>query len=132
MNLDEIMANVKWLDQNAKSEDILNKGIVLDKLSIQCVYLAEQVADAYSLMNQCEDTYKIAVADYCKNSTEGVAKSEKAAEVEFSQLKRDWTDAKNGYKRLSMFLERIDKVLESARQRISVVKQANLKNMSGV
>jgi len=129
--IDEILSNVKWLDANAKSEDILNKGIVLDKLSIQCVYLAEQVSDAYGFMNNAEDAYKIAVADYCKNSTEGVAKSEKSAEVEFAHLKRGWTDAKNGYKRLSMFLERIDKVLESSRQRISVVKQTGLKNMTG-
>lgn len=129
--IDEILSNVKWLDANAKSEDILNKGIVLDKLSIQCVYLAEQVSDAYGFMNNAEDAYKIAVAEYCKNSTEGVAKSEKSAEVEFANLKRDWTDAKNGYKRLSMFLERIDKVLESSRQRISVVKQTGLKNMTG-
>lgn len=130
--IDEILSNVRWLDANVKSEDILNKGTVLDKLSIQCVYLAEQVSDAYGFMNNAEDAYKIAVAEYCKNSTEGVAKSEKSAEVEFANLKRDWTDAKNGYKRLSMFLERIDKVLESSRQRISVVKQTGLKNLTGV
>lgn len=130
--IDEILSNVRWLDANAKSEDILNKGIVLDKLSIQCVYLAEQVSDAYSFMNNAEDAYKIAVADYCKNSTEGVAKSEKAAEVEHADLKKAWTKAKNDYKRLNTFLERIDKVLESSRQRISVVKQTGLKNLTGV
>jgi hypothetical protein len=42
-------------------------------------------------------------------------------------LRKSYTTAKNGYKRLSVYLDRLDRVIESYRQLISVSK-LDLKN----
>jgi len=128
----QINDNLRWLDQYVKVDNIVDKGMVLDKLSILCVTLSEQVTEAYSLMNELEDEYKTATAQVIKDSEKSVNKAEVEAEVMFADKKRDWTKAKNGYRKLSSYLDRIDKVIESHRQRISVVKAMGLKNMTGV
>jgi hypothetical protein len=89
------------------------------------------VTEAYSLQNILEDEYKHSVAEFRKEYKGGVGKGEIEAEVEFADKKRDWTQAKNIYKKLSMKLDRIDKILESHRQSISVVVKTSLKNMTG-
>jgi hypothetical protein len=130
--LDKIKDIIDWLEERIRSENIVELGMVLDKLSIYSFYLGKMVSDAYELMNECEDDYKHSVARFVKEYEGSLAKAEREAEVEYEEKKRMWTKAKSGYKKLDMFLDRIDKVIESHRQRISVIKQTNLKNITGV
>lgn len=127
-----INKQISWLDDNIHSQDIVSTGKVLDKLSILSEGFGEVVTTAYGLMNELEDDYKHSVAEFRHKSTAGVGKSEIEAEVKFAEKKRDWTQAKNLYKELSMKLDRIDKILESHRQSISVLVKTGVKNMTGV
>ena len=129
--IDDILKNIKWLEDRITSEDIVNIGIVLDKISIQAMYFSSQVSDAYALMGEAEDSYKHAVAAFIRGFAGSTAKAEREAEIEYASLKLRWTAAKNMYKKLDMFLDRVDKVIESHRQRVSVIKQTVLKNMTG-
>lgn len=124
--------NIKWLDDYIRVDNIADKGAVIDKINILCVSLAEEVSTAYAVMNDLEDEYKAARADFISKFEGAHNKAEIAAEVHLKEQKRLWTQSKNVYRKLSTYLERIDKVTESHRQRISVVKQVSLKNMSGV
>lgn len=124
-----INEQIEWLDENVQSNDILSVGMVLNKLSILSEGFGEMVTDAYSLSNELEDDYKIAFATYIKENTGSVAKLENDAEVACADLKRDWTTVKNNYRKLNTKLDRIDKILESHRQSVSVQVKASLKNM---
>jgi hypothetical protein len=130
--IDLINNQIEWLDDNIHSNDIVSIGMVLDKLSILSEGFGEIVSEAYGVMNELEDDYKLAVSEFRKDFKEGVAKGEIEAEVRFANKKKDWTQAKNIYKKLSMKLDRIDKILESHRQSISVMVKTSVKNMSGV
>lgn len=132
MIIDDIMTNIDWLEKRVKSENIVELGVVLDKLSIQSLYLATQVTDAYELMNQAEDDYKHSVAKFVKEYDGSLAKAEREAEVEFKSKKEHWSACKSVYKKLDVLLDRIDKIIESHRQRVSVIKQTNLKHITGV
>lgn len=128
----EIHKLIAWLDKNKGTNNVQNVGKVLDSLAIHSERFGDIVSEAYADVNFLEDNYKLAVAEFRKNYTGGVAKGEIEAEVEFAEMKRDWTEAKNIYKKLATKLDRIDKILESHRQTISVVVKTGLKNMSGV
>ena len=128
---DEILSNLRWLENNIKSDDIIGKSKVLDKLAILSLNFSQQVTDAYSVMNELEDDYKIAIATFMRDFDGSAAKGEREAEVAHAKEKKDWTKAKNLYKGLNTFLDRIDKVLDAGRQSISVIKQTNLKHMTG-
>jgi hypothetical protein len=130
--VDDIMKNVEWLDAHVRSENIIELGMVLDKLSIQSMRLAQEVSDAYELMSKAEDDYKHSIALFVKGFEGSMAKAEREAEVEFKEKKEFWTACRSAYKRIDMFLERVDKVIESHRQRVSVIKQTSLKNLTGV
>ena len=130
--IEEIKKSIDWLEARIKSENIVEIGIVLDKLSIQALYLATQVTDAYELMSQAEDDYRHAVADFVVGRQGSLAGAEREAEVKFREKKEHWTACKSMYKKLDMYLDRVDKIIESHRQRISVIKQTNLKNITGV
>ena len=101
---------ITWLDDNIHSQDMVSTGKVLDKLSILAESFGEIVTDAYGLMNELEDDYKHSVAEFRHKSTAGVGKSEIEAEVKFAEKKRDWTQAKHIYKKLSMKIDRIEKI----------------------
>ncbi len=126
---DDIIKSIDWLESRLKSEDIVSLGIVIDKLAIQSVTLANQVSEAYALMNEAEDDYKHSIAEYMNDFVGAKNKAEIAAEVKFKDKKEHWTATKNVYKRLDMFLDRVDKIIESHRQRVSVIKQASMKNV---
>ena len=128
---DLIFSNLRWLEDNIKSDDIIGKSKVLDKLALLSLNFSEEVSDAYAVMNQLEDEYKIAVAKFMGDYDGSAAKGEKEAEVTYADMKRDWTTAKNVYRKLNTFLDRVDKVLDAGRQSISVIKQTNLKHMTG-
>ena len=120
---------IKWLDENNKSTNLVQITQVIDRIAILSVTVGQMVSDAYALMNNLEDEFKQAYADAVSKSSDSVAKAEKAAEVATAEAKKNWTGAKNGYKRLSVYLDRLDKVIESHRQFVSVSKQADLKNI---
>lgn len=125
----EIGKNIVWLGKNFESDNILLISQKLNQLQVQAATLANEVSIAYALMNDNEDAYKQNVAQFVTNYEGSIAKAERAAEAEFAPLKREWTKAKNAYKRLDTILDRIDKICDTYRQRISVVKQAELKNV---
>jgi hypothetical protein len=120
--LTAIHKSIKWLDNHKTSNNITDLVIVIDDLTINAAYLGTLVTEAYQLMNETEDEYKIAVAAYVTAFDGSTAKAERHAEVEYQDQKRDWTAAKNGYKTLSMMLDRIDKICDAHRQRVSVMK----------
>lgn len=126
--IEQIDACIKWLDKNNKSNNLVEIAQVIDRLAVLSVSLGHDVSGAYALMNDLEDTYKTEYAKAVSESDQSVAKAEKLAEVSTRNAKKDWTDAKNGYKRLSVYIDRIDKVIESYRQYISVSK-LDLKNV---
>lgn len=124
-----IAKNIKWLDEHDKSNSTTSITNVVNKLQIQAVTLSKDVVAAYALMNTAEDDYKTAVAKYESEYEGSNAVAKQKAVVEYAGLKKAWTDAKNVYKRLDSFLDRIDKISDSQRQKISVIKQAELKNI---
>jgi tRNA U34 5-carboxymethylaminomethyl modifying GTPase MnmE/TrmE len=127
--IDDIIKSIEWLEGRLKSEDIVSIGIVIDKLAIQSMTLAEQVSEAYALMNEAEDEYNHAVAKFIKEFPGARNRADIEAEVEFEDKKKHWTETKNVYKRLNMYLDRVDKIIESHRQRVSVIKQSSMKNV---
>ncbi|HEY0752280.1 MAG TPA: hypothetical protein VGD26_14070 [Chitinophagaceae bacterium] len=113
---------IKWLDENNKANNLIEISTVIDRIAVLSVNIGHMVSDAYALQNELEDDYKIAYAKAVSESEFSVAKAEKAAEVASAEARKNWTSAKNGYKRLSIYLDRLDKVIESYRQYISVSK----------
>jgi hypothetical protein len=125
----QIEKNLTWLNERSKSVNILAITRVVNNLLVHAKTLSDDVSEAYALMNVYEDEYKISVAKYVSGSSISTAKAEREAEVEYADLKRNWTDAKNTYKRLDNFLDRIDKIADAQRQKISVIKQTDMKNL---
>lgn len=120
--IEQIDSCIKWLSDNDKSNNLVEICKVIDKLSVLSVSIGHDVSGAYGLMNDIEDEYKILYAETVSQSSLSVAKAEFNAEVKAQHAKRRYTLAKNGYKRLSIYLERIDRVIESYRQLVSVAK----------
>lgn len=120
--IDLIIVDLKWLDDNKKANNISAVSQVLNHLALLSVNLGEQVSEAYSLMNELEDEYKGSFADSVKAFDGSVAKAEVNAESELKGKKKDWTQARNSYKKLSTFLDRLDRVLDSHRQALSIQK----------
>lgn len=120
--IDLIIADLGWLDKNKKANNIADISRVLNHLALLSVTLGEDVCSAYALMNNSEDDYKGAFAESVSSSTVSVAKAEVVAEADLIEKKKAWTQARNIYKRLSTFLDRLDKVLEAHRQSLSIAK----------
>lgn len=120
--IDQVDTCVKWLNENDKSNNLVEICKVIDKVAVLSVSIGHDVSQAYALMNTFEDEYKTAYAKEVSQSSLSVAKAEFDAEVKTQAIKVNYTQAKNGYKRLSIYLERIDRVIESYRQLVSVAK----------
>lgn len=120
--VDQIQVCISWLNENKTSSNLVQIARIINELSVLSVNVGHEVSEAYALTNELEDDYKIAFAKKVSSSSESAAKAEKRAEAELEKEKKDWTQAKNGYKRLSVYLDRIDKVIESYRQSVSVQK----------
>ena len=125
----QIKKSITWLDEHKKSNSIVPISKVINSLTIDSVTLGDTVSDAYALMNELEDNYKIAEANFINEFEGSNAAAERAAEAHLAAEKRLFTEAKNTYKRLNTFLDRIDKICDAYRQMISVVKQTDLKNV---
>lgn len=120
--IDSITYTLKYLESQKGSNNILGISRKLDELSLLTVTLGNEVANAYELMGELEDDYKIKYSQYIADSLNSVAKAEKYAEAKLGEEKKSWTQAKNGYKKLSMLLERCDRVIETHRQTLSILK----------
>lgn len=118
--VDQINDCIEWLNAHDKSHNLVEICQVIDKLAVLSVSVGEQVSEAYALMNDLEDEYNMAYAQAVSQSSLSVAKAEAHAEATID--KSPYTTAKNAYKRLSIYLERIDRVIESYRQLVSVSK----------
>jgi hypothetical protein len=125
----DIGKNIVWFGNNAESDNLLLLSQKLTQLVSQSATLASKVIDAYALMNESEDEYKIKVDEFIRNFDGSAAKAESHARAEHAGLKRDWTTAKNAYKRFDIILDRVDKICDAIRQRVSVVKQSEMKNL---
>jgi hypothetical protein len=125
--IDQIQDCITWLDENKKSNNMIHICQTIDRLAVLTITIGHDVSNAYELMNNLEDEWKIAYAKAISESSESVAKAERAADVSTADLRKSYTTAKNGYKRLSVYLDRLDRVIESYRQLISVSK-LDLKN----
>jgi hypothetical protein len=118
---------IQWLDENKKSTNMVQICQTIDRLAVLTVTVGHDVASAYEVMNTLEDDFKIAYAQAVSESNKSVAKAEVEADVSTADLRKNYTQAKNSYKRLQIWLDRIDKVIESYRQLVSVAKM-ELKN----
>lgn len=125
----QINDSIKWLAENPHTNNVVKIVKLIDKLTVSAMTLGESVSQAYSLMNNAEDEYKIAVAKFISKAKTSAAKAERDAEAKYSDLKLEWTSRKNLYKRYDTFLDRIDKICDSYRQRVSVLKQTDLKHL---
>lgn len=127
--IEAIYVIIRWLQSNAQSQDMSGTCIALNDLAVQSFWFAEQVSEAYGAMSQAEEAYKSAVAKDVAASTLPTAKAERLAEVAHATLKQDFIDWRSLYHRLRGILDRVDRVLDHARQRVSLVKQMDMKNV---
>lgn len=129
---EKIGVSIKRLEKMKESNAIVEIGQICNTLSIDSSYFARLVADAYSVMNEAEDEYKMKVASEVETLTNTglpASKAEKMAENKYQDEKKTWTTAKNVYKRYSLYLERIDRILDEFKQYCSSVKMIDLKRI---
>lgn len=129
---ERIGISIKKLERLKESTAIVEIGSICNTLSIDASYFAKLVADAYSVMNEAEDEYKMKVSlevEEITNAGGTASKAEKIAENKYIEEKKTWTQAKNTYKRYSLYLERIDRILDEFKQYCSSVKMTDLKRV---
>lgn len=129
---EKIGVSIKKLERMKESNAIVEIGQICNTLSIDSSYFARLVADAYSVMNEAEDEYKMKVSQEVETLTNSglpASKAEKMAENKYQDEKKTWTAAKNVYKRYSLYLERIDRILDEFKQYCSSVKMIDLKRV---
>lgn len=130
--VEKIGVSIKRLERLKDSTAIVEIGSICNTLSIDSSYFAKLVADSYAVMNEMEDEYKMQIAEEIERLTsEGLpaSRAEKVAENKYKESKKTWTDAKNLYKRYSLYLERIDRILDEFKQYCSSVKMTDLKRI---
>ena len=133
--IEQINQIINWLNDNNKSSNIVLLTQSLNKLSVLCVTLAQDVSDAYALMNELEDVYDDKYNSRFTELTAGKDKISAAAakpqvEAELVEDKKNHTSAKGGYKKLSMYLDRVDRVNDSFRQYVAGLRDER-KNSKG-
>lgn len=123
--IDEILERLEWLKGVKGSYDLVNISRKLDEIGILLVTLGTHVTDAYEAVSEAEDDYDIAFAkrfsELCKEKSAASAKPQ--VEAELDEKKRTLTKHKINYKKLNTFLERCDKVIETHRQSLSILKK---------
>jgi hypothetical protein len=132
-NTESIIKGLKFLEGLENSNDISTIAKALNRLAILTVRLGEEVTDAYQLQSEFEDIYDTKFAkrfsELTANGTSAAA-AKPIVESELADLKKDWTAAKVAYKKLSGFLDRVDRVLDTFRQSVSVIKAADMKHLN--
>jgi hypothetical protein len=135
-NSDEVLQSIwvliQWFDKNNSNTNISATSEKLDELNIWLARFVETCCDAFDLEAQLEDEYKTSFAKRVKelvDSGKPVSKAEHEVVVELADKKKDWTTAISVYKRLKSRLERFDKIIDGKRQRLSIIKMTELKNV---
>lgn len=125
----KIYEDVRWLENNGKSQAISDIVLKLDSLSILCLYFSESVSDAYAAKAEDEEAYKYAVAKHIADSKESAAKAKEQAFVEYASLRKTFIESDSLYQKLRMKLDRLDTILDTHRQRVSLLKMLDLKSL---
>jgi hypothetical protein len=123
--IDEISIIIKWLDSSSKSTNIVAISQALNKLSILSSNISQETSEAYGLMNELEDVYEDTFNSHyseLQKAGQSAASSKQEAERLSVSSKKDYTTAKNGYKKLSMYLERVDRISDTFKQYVSNLK----------
>jgi hypothetical protein len=134
-NLDDVISqiqkNIDWLDKNAASKNMVKICQVIDRLAVLSVSVGHHVAEAYAIMNELDDDYDVSFSKRFVEVSQqkSAAATKPTVEAELADKRRAFTQAKNAYKRLDIYLDRLDKVIESYRQLVSVVKQSEMKHI---
>lgn len=131
MIIDEIEKSITWINNNSKSTDIASLSTATTKMSGDCYFFSKMVSDAYELMSTTEDEYKAAKAAYIRDSKDGITKAKEIVDCdeEVAKLKKIATDANNLHNRYRRYAAAFDTVLDCARQKISVYKTLDAKNI---
>jgi hypothetical protein len=122
---DQIQKELKWLEENRGGNlNILGISRVVSSLSLLSMTVGEDVSSAYALQNEMEDAYDELYAKRFVElkDTHSAAACKPIIEAELAQDKKNWTAAKNGYNKLKIYLDRLDRILESNRQLVSTAK----------
>jgi len=127
-------AILNWLSENNKSKNIIQINQSLNTLAILSITLANDVSEAYALMNDLEDNYKEMYASTMDTltATLSVAKAEVQADVKLAEQRKEFTRAKNLYKKLSMYLDRVERVADFYKQYVSSLKEERKFSAPGV
>jgi len=126
LTITKIHELINFLAQNVDSQDINSLGIKMNELAVWTANFAGQVGDAHALMNDLEHDYKTLVAEYIKEHGQSkgeMGKAERAAELKYADKKKEYLVYKNLYKKLSLKLESIDRIIDVYKQRVSALKQ---------
>lgn len=123
--IEEVDKVIKWLEANKQSENIVRISQVLNQLAILSSTVSQQVTEAYAVMNELEDNYDIAYAEETvKVMKEGnsAAGTKPIVEAKLAGTKKSFTSAKNIHKKLSMYLDRMDRIADFYKQYVSNLK----------
>jgi hypothetical protein len=130
--IEQISDILDWIEQNYKTNNVINLSQANTKLGLLSVTLGEKVTDAYDVQQTLETDYDNQFAKRSGELVEGgmsSAASKTKAEAELVSLKKDCSVAKVIHKKLNSHLERLDKVMDAVKQQISVVNKTDLKRL---
>lgn len=118
----EIAQDITSLKSMIHSPDLVGRLKIADRLSVNCWFLAEMVADAYEQSTTNEFLYKSALSGAVADATGGVAKSEAKAKSDYKSLHEEWVKADQLYKRYNLLLQAAYTIIEQYRSSNSYLK----------
>lgn len=124
----EIHKIIKWLEENSASNDVNLISVQLNKLSVHSFHFSEAVSMAEAEAANDENDYKSTVAEFVAGQT-SVTKAEREAETKFAANRKKAVESKSTAKALKLKLDRIDRIMDAYKQRVSVIKQSELKGI---
>ena len=130
--LDSIHGCIRWFNENNESTNISSVSEKLDEFNVLLARFNELCMDAFEVEATLEDEYKSFYAKRVQelvNSGASVNKAENQVVVELIEKKKEWTSAIVTFKKFKSRLERFDKIIDGKRQRISVAKMTEMKNL---
>lgn len=105
------------------SQDLVGKLQAADDLAKLSYYLAHETALAHENKNRAEFRYKSALSRYEATAEGSAAKNAVKAKHENTELYRNFMEAENVYRRMSLVLAQTNVVIEQTRQSISYLKK---------
>jgi hypothetical protein len=131
-NTEQIIKDLKWLEERKTSTDIVSISHVLNHLNGLMVSFGDEVTAAYELQCEAEDKYDIAFAKKFSELTASgtsAAAAKPIVESELGELKKEWTKAKVMYKKLNSFMDRVDRLADGFKQSQSILNKVDLKRV---